>query len=133
MIYVLDACAIIAYLRKEVGADVVEAALLDTTSQCTAHAINLCEVFYLFHRSSGEANANQAIEDMRLLGVFERVDFDDGFWKEAGRLKARGKVSLPDCFAITLTNRVGGTMLTSDHSELDPIAAAGVCAIKFIR
>ena len=44
MIYVLDACAMLAYLRNETGADVVENALLDANSQCVAHAINLCEV-----------------------------------------------------------------------------------------
>ena len=44
MIYVLDACAMIAFLKGEAGADVVENALLDANSQCMAHAINLCEV-----------------------------------------------------------------------------------------
>ncbi len=46
MIYVLDACAMIAYLNDEPGADVVEAAMIDPMNQCYAHAVNLCEVFY---------------------------------------------------------------------------------------
>lgn len=41
MIYVLDACAMIAFLRGEAGADVVENALLEAGSQCVAHSINL--------------------------------------------------------------------------------------------
>lgn len=45
MIYVLDACAMIAFLKGEPGADVVENALLDANSQCMAHAINLFEVY----------------------------------------------------------------------------------------
>ncbi len=53
MIYVLDACAMIAYLRNEVGRDVVEAVLIDSSGLCMAHAINLCEVFYEFHRAGG--------------------------------------------------------------------------------
>jgi hypothetical protein len=40
---------------------------------------------------------------------------------------------MADCFAIALSNIVGGTALTSDHSEFDPIAAAGICNITFIR
>ena len=43
MTFVLDACAIIAYLRDEEGADVVESALLGDNA-CVAHAVNVCEV-----------------------------------------------------------------------------------------
>lgn len=133
MIYVLDACAMIAFLKGEAGADVVENALLDANGRCVAHAINLCEVYYDFHRAGGESAADGALVDMRTLGLAERDDIDEPFWKEAGKLKAAGKISLADCFAVTLTNRVGGTLLTSDHHELDRIAAAGTCSITFIR
>jgi len=133
LIYVLDACAMIAFLRGEPGADVVENALLDATSDCMVHAINLCEVFYDFYRDSGESAAKGAIADLSTVGVTERDDFSQTFWMEVGRLKAQGKSSLADCFAITLTNRTGGTLLTSDHHEIDRIVAAGLCNIAFIR
>lgn len=133
MIYVLDASAMLAYLHGEVGADVVESALLDTASQCLAHAINLCEVYYIVHRDADEATAEAAVNDFMALGVGARPDFDEAFWKEAGKLKAGGGISLPDCFGITLTRRVGGTFLTADRGELEPVAAAGICHITFIR
>ncbi|HEV2761902.1 MAG TPA: hypothetical protein VGV38_02820 [Pyrinomonadaceae bacterium] len=38
-----------------------------------------------------------------------------------------------DACAIVLTNRAGATLLTSDHHELDAVAAAGICSITFIR
>lgn len=133
MIYVLDASAMIAYLRNESGSDVVEQAMLDTSSHCIAHSINLCEVFYDFHRAGGETDATTAIADLSAMGVSERNDLDQVFWQEVGRLKAGGGISLADCFAINLTNRVGGTLLTSDHHEMDGIAAAGICSITFIR
>jgi PIN domain nuclease of toxin-antitoxin system len=133
MIYVLDASAMLAYLRGEVGADVVENAVLDVTGQCLAHSINLCEVYYIAHRDADVATAEAAINDFKALGVIERSDFDEVLWKEAGTLKAGGGISLPDCFGITLTTRVGGTFLTADHGELDKIAAAGICSITFIR
>ncbi len=133
MIYVLDASAMIAYLRNEQGADVVELALLNIAGQCLAHSINLCEVFYIALRTSGEPAAVSAVEDFRQLGVSERSDLDESFWQEAGKLKAGGGISLPDCFAVMLTNRVGGTLLTSDHHEMDKLAAAGICNITFIR
>jgi predicted nucleic acid-binding protein len=130
---VLDACAMIALLKAESGEDVVWAHLLDPHNTVYAHSLNLCEVYYHFHRHLGEARAEGALEDLRYLGVVERSDFDEPFWKEAGKLKAGGNIALADCIAVTLTNRVGGTVLTSDHGEFDPVAAAGVCPVTFIR
>ncbi len=134
MIYVLDACAMIAWLRDEPGADVVSQAIGDSSSQCVAHAINLCEVYYAAFRHSGESQARAIITDLETVGISERIDFDRAFWQQVGRLKAiHRKVSLADCCAITLTNRIGGLLLTSDHHELDPLAALNVCPIRFIR
>ncbi|HEY0545579.1 MAG TPA: PIN domain-containing protein [Pyrinomonadaceae bacterium] len=133
MIYVLDACAGIALLRRELGEAVVWSYLSDPVATCFAHAINLCEIYYDFYRDAGEWAAEGSIVDLKALNVVERNDFDEAFWKDVGRLKAQGKISLADCCAIVLTNRVGGTLLTSDHHELDRIAAAGICSIMFIR
>jgi PIN domain nuclease of toxin-antitoxin system len=134
VIYVLDACAMVAYLNGEPGGDAVEKALLEQDSECLAHAINLCEVYYLFYRAGGEAASAKALNDLSDVGVGERNDFDSTFWQQAGVLKAvHRKVSLADCCAITLTQLVGGTLLTSDHHELDPLAALGICSISFIR
>ena len=134
MIYVLDACAMIAFLGGEAGAVAVEKALLEAGSQCIAHSINLCEVYYVVWRKGGEVAAKDAVNDLKAAGVIERSDFDEAFWQEAGKMKAvQVRVSLADCCAIALTNRVGGTLLTSDHHELDSVAAAGLCNITFIR
>ena len=43
MTYILDACAIIALLRDEPGARIVEQLLLE--QNCMSHAVNLCEVY----------------------------------------------------------------------------------------
>jgi predicted nucleic acid-binding protein len=133
MIYVLDASAIIAWLRNEPGDDVVDTAIRDVNAQCLVHAINLCEVFYDAHRNAGEKHAQSVVSDLAAVGVTERNDFDQAFWMDAGRLKAGGGISLADCFGIVLANRVGGVLLTSDHHEMDKIAAAGICNITFIR
>lgn len=134
MIYVLDSSAMIAFLRNESGSATVAAMLADPQSQCYAHALNLCEVFYDFFRSRGEAAAQSAITELLNLEVRERSDLDAPFWQEAGCLKAvHRRVSLADCCALALTLRVGGTLVTSDHHELDTLAAAGVCPINFFR
>jgi len=134
MINVLDACAMIAYLRDEPGADVVEALLLDKNNSCVAHAVNLCEVFYDFTRAADENAALTAIADLESMGLVVREDMDRHFWQEAGKYKATiKKVSLADCFAIALTNRIQADLYTSDHHEFDPIAASDICSVKFIR
>jgi len=134
MIYVLDACAMIALLRREPGEAIVWDCLSDPAATCYAHAINLCEVFYDFYRDRGEAAAQEAMNDLLSLGVVERNDLDRDFWQAVGRLKAvHRRVSLADCCAVALTERVGGVLLTSDHHEFDPLAAQGVCPITFIR
>lgn len=130
MIYVLDACALLAFLNREQGHDVVRAVIEDVANECFTHALNLCEVFYGIHRESGEVAAMQAVNDIGRLGVITRADLDDLFWQEVGRLKSIWRrVSLADCCAIALTQRLAGELITSDHHELDPLAAAGVCAI----
>jgi PIN domain nuclease of toxin-antitoxin system len=48
---VIDASALIAFLRDEPGADVVEN-LFSAPETCYAHALNLCEVCYDFFRAS---------------------------------------------------------------------------------
>ncbi len=134
MNYVLDASALIAFLRDEQGAEVVEALLLDPENDCFAHALNLCEVFYGFHRDAGEVAAQTAIGSLRAAGVIPRADLDDAFWQEAGRLKSTfRRVSLADCLCIALARRQGAELVTSDHHEFDALAPLGLCTIRFIR
>ncbi len=134
MIYVLDACAMIALYCDEPGAEIVWDCLSESGSQCFAHSINLFEVFYDIHRRTGEVTAKQAIDDLLALGISERTDLERTLWEEAGNLKAiRKRIAPPDCFGIVLTRKLNGQFVTSDHGELDAIAAAGICNIRFIR
>ena len=47
------------------------------------------------------------------------MDLD--FWKAAGKLKAPGRISLADCFAITLAVREEAVLMTSDRHEFEPL------------
>ena len=131
---VLDASAMIAYLRDETGAESVEQLFTSSASRCIAHVVNVCEVFYDFYRSSGEDGAQQAIADLRRIGLIFRDDLDPDFWQEIGRLKVRpGRISLADCFVVALAQRIGGEIVTADHHEFDRLAAMGLWTIRFIR
>ncbi len=133
-VFVLDACAVIAFLKDEPGAEVVEKLLQNSENRCLILAISACEVYYDLRRRGNTEDAESleslfAEYDLQLL---ERLPSD--LWKAAGTLKAEWRrVSLADCFALALAIQENGTLVTSDHHELDPISTAGVCPILFIR
>ena len=136
MNFVMDACAMIAYLRGEDGSEVVESILMKEENRCVAHAINLCEVYYDFIRALNEETAHKAIVELQTVGLITSEDMDLPFWQKAGKFKAEErKVSLADCFAVTLAIRENATLVTSDHHEFDPILENGNCPVpvKFIR
>lgn len=59
---------------------------------------------------------------------------DPAFWQSVGQLKVNpGKLSLADSFAVALAMRLGATLVTSDHHELDALVPLGLCPILFIR
>jgi len=64
MTYVLDASAIIALLKNEEGADVIDSLLVQAADgECTVimNKTNLLEVYYGFYREDGEAFAREQI------------------------------------------------------------------------
>ena len=133
-VYVADAGAIIAYVRKEPGWEVLPEAIGRPDGVVYAHAANLAEVFYDFRRSDGEEMALSILDDLATAGVLFREDFDRALWLDAARIKADyRRVSLADCFGLAFARRVGGAFLTTDHHELEPIDEAGVCKVEFIR
>ena len=134
MTYVFDACALIAYVRGEPGDAIVEDILLDPRSECYIHAINACEVFYDFVRTSEVLVASSVIQDLKGSGIIISEDFDSDLWQPAGVLKANVKrISLADAIAITFADRIGATLVTSDHKEFDPLVELDLCEILFIR
>lgn len=84
---VLDASAMIAFLRGEPGAEAVLNQMRNPECNPLAHALNLCEVYYDFARASGETVAADAINDLLALGITERNDMHGAFWRAMGRLK----------------------------------------------
>lgn len=133
-VYVFDACAVIALLQEEAGASIVVDLLQTEDQRCLVHAINVCEVYYDIYRREGEEIADGVKEILEGYG-FELVEeVPPDLWKAAGKIKGAWKrVSLADCFALALSIAESGTLVTSDHHELDPLAQAKVCPIRFIR
>jgi PIN domain nuclease of toxin-antitoxin system len=133
VIYILDACAAIAYLRDEPGAETVDDLLSLEPPSCYIHAINLCEVYYDFLRASGEKVASASMEDLRSVGLIIRNDMDEAFWRQAGHYKVAYRMSLADAFLASLAERFDAEIVTSDRKELEPVAQSGALRVNFFR
>lgn len=137
---VLDSSAMLAYLHGETGGEIVQALLLDEERDVPvwAHAVNLCEVFYDALGSHGMSVAEAAIATLREAGVIERNDCDTAFWRDIAAIistqRTSGhKLALGDAFGVALARREGADFMTADRSELQHVAAAGLCGVSFIR
>lgn len=129
----IDSSAFIAYFRKEPGGHLVRDILLDPENELMAHAANLCEVYYDLVSDFPEDAAEAGLALIADFGVLERNDLDRDFWKQAGRHKAAlRRVSLADCLCLTLAQREGAVIITSDH-DFDKVAEQGLCRVRFIR
>ena len=134
IIYIIDACAVIAFLTGEAGGAVVAGLLADPNNLCSIHAVNLCEVYYDAVRRTDASTARQDMAALLAGGLMLRTDLDTAFWQSVGELKINpGRLSLADCFALALAQQEKGTLVTSDHHEFDRIASLNVCPILFIR
>lgn len=132
--FVFDACAVVALLRGESGAETVASLLDEPKNRCRLHAVNLREVYYDGLRRGDTSDAARLEELLTKSGFDIETEIPRPLWESVGRLKATlRRVSLADCFALAFALQENGTVVTSDHHEFDPIAATGICPVQFIR
>lgn len=131
--YILDACALIAYLRKEEGCDKLRVLLKDSNNRFFIHAVNLGEVYYNSLRVSGKEKAKTLFEDIRKLPINIIWTLDIYFIELAGKYKASFKMSYADSFVLALAEREGGTVISTDHHEFDSVENAKWLPFYWLR
>ncbi len=122
-IFVLDACALVALLNREDGAEKVVAAYKKAESgeaQIIMNRVNLLEVYYGFYRDKGEEYADKVMNSVE-QSIVSISEFNKEIFPIAGRLKASYKISLADSIALAQALATGGELMTSDHHEFDVI------------
>ena len=122
--FVLDACALIAFLGDEPGADIVEDLLEKAakgTHQLMIHKINLLEIYYGVYRDDGDETADLVLQKIKELPVQIISSLSDKVFLEAGSLKAQHKLSLADSIAVAEANIRKARLVTADHHELDAL------------
>jgi len=112
--YILDSCALLAFLQDEPGAQMVEDLLVAEDTEVSMSAINLGEVLYIVHRSFGEQAAT--LVETKVLDT-PKVKVMEASWvrvRAAAKVKAGGGISFADCFGAALAEEMDATLVTSD-------------------
>ena len=111
--YVLDACALLALINNEEGADSVEAILreaLDGKVEVYMNKINVYEIYYGIYRVEGKDKADETYQLIQRQPINIIDTFEDDVFKEAAKLKSKYKMSLAD--SIALGETVFGWMIS---------------------
>ena len=128
--YVLDTEAIIAYLYKEPGHEIVADLLADVFSGEANGFLTetkASELFYLVARFEGtndaptDASLREADRDIRALErrglVLEVAD-----WRLAAEVKADGNISLADAYAVALAYEREATLVAGADDDFDNLS-----------
>ena len=135
-LYVLDACAVIAVLSHETGADkVVDIYAKADAGDATLiiNKLNLLEVYYGLYREYGKARADEFLNEVKQSPIVVNHEIADDVFIEAGRLKATYRMSLADSVALAEASVSGGALITADHHEFDVVEQNESISFYWIR
>ncbi|MDR1829613.1 MAG: PIN domain-containing protein [Candidatus Fibromonas sp.] len=119
--YVLDSCAIIAFLYGEQGKDAVKD-LLNGDNEVYMHSVNVLEVYY---DAIKRIESNKA--DLFLKWIFNDSpikilhEITENTIRDAGYFKSAYKISLGDSFVLATAKLQNAKIISSDHHEFDII------------
>jgi predicted nucleic acid-binding protein len=122
--YVLDACALLALLKKEPGQEIIKDLLGQAESGkivVSMSIVNLIEVFYGFIGELGKAAAQTILETVYTTPIKFINTISQPVFEEASRLKGTYKMSIADAIGVATASDISGTFVTSDHSELEEV------------
>ena len=116
-----------SYLQGEPSAEKVADIIADAHEDnvpLLMSVVNAGEVWYIIARRASESDADSSIRELKQLGI-ELVDADWDIAHDAGRFKAKHKMSFADCFAAALAKQRKAHLVTGDqefkHVEADVI------------
>ncbi|OQX22133.1 MAG: hypothetical protein BWK75_01520 [Candidatus Altiarchaeales archaeon A3] len=131
--YVVDACALIVYLRKEDGNDKICALLKDKNNQFFMHAVNVGEVYCNSLRLCSKEKAGKIFDDLNLLPINLVWVLNAAFIEIVGKYKTSFKMSYADSFVLALAEQENATVISTDHHEFDVVESAGILPFYWLR
>jgi PIN domain nuclease of toxin-antitoxin system len=134
--YVLDACALIAFLNDEVGAEKVEQLIEQAHSgevELFTSSVNLYEVYYDALRHSSPEMADSLLTDLYTMPMTVIETIDRTMIRAAGYYKTAHSMSVADSFALALANQLDAHLVSTDHHEFDPVDNSGDAKFFWVR
>ena len=135
-IYILDACALIALLAGEPGAEAVGNIIqsaVDGNVKVKINQINLLEVYYKICNVYNQNEANKVIEKIKEFPIEIMVGLKENVFNEAGRIKSKHKIPLGDSIAAAECIVCEGILVTSDHNDIEKIEKAENIKVHWFR
>jgi len=133
---ILDACALLAFLNDEEGADKIERLLDQSASGDAAvsmSVVNLLEVYYGELRDKGASVAQIVLDMVQYYSIRIINTVSEQAFREAARLKAAYRISLADCIGLATAIELSGQFVSSDHHELDVVAEKEPLSVYWFR
>jgi predicted nucleic acid-binding protein len=134
--FVIDACAFIAYLRKENGHQKVKDILTgakNLNNTVLMHAATLAEVYYDFWRAKDRNTATEVLADSKLLPIQFIDAISTDMIQHIGYFKTRYKTSFADTFVLATAKLNNAKVVTSDHHEFDAVEKNDDVQFEWIR
>ena len=134
--YILDACALIAFLNEETGGSTVRKLLkdaVDNNIEILMNRLNLYEVYYGFYKAEGSERANSMYGIVSRLQIRLIDGISDSVLQEAARFKSLYRMSLADSIALGEASVRSALLVTSDHHEFDPVEKGENIVFEWIR
>lgn len=113
---VLDSYALISYLNKEQGYNVISEIFekcVDSDEHAYMCVVNIGEVYYHALRVGGEQKAKLALEIVKALPI-DIVEANISLTLQAAEYKAFNKISYADAYAAALAKIKKASLLTGD-------------------
>jgi len=114
--FVIDACAMLAYLNNESGSSVIEQVL----KRAERHEVkifitimDLAEIYHLILKEAGREKAIKSIVLLRNLPV-ESMTLDESLLMIAGELRMQYPLTLGDAFVAAVAKSMDAKIITGD-------------------
>ena len=135
-LYILDACALLAVLAMEKGANNIRDLFqktVDRQAVLMMNKFNFLEVYYKIYRSYGKLEADNLFDTMGQMPITINDTLTNEIFREAGRLKSKYKLSIADSIAVAESIINKGSLVTADHHEIGPIEIAEKINVTWFR
>jgi predicted nucleic acid-binding protein len=134
--FILDACALIALLAGESGAENVKKIIQDAVDgniTLKINQINLLEVYYKICNVYNQDEANRAMKKLKEFPIEIIIGLKENVFNEAGKIKSKYKIPLGDSIAVAECIIGNGILVTSDHHDLEKIGKKENLKINWFR